>query len=87
MKEYGYFDNVNQTTPAYDPGLSVPCLICEKVLSVDDIRTVSLMIPNDGRSYFYRVHKSCHEPLDEQARVALDGRLIDVIAVTNEHVN
>lgn len=37
------------------------------------------MVPGDSRSYFYRVHQTCHEPLSEQERVRVDGLLIDAI--------
>jgi len=76
---YGYYDSPLQDKPVYDPGLTVPCLICGGCLTGDDVRTISLMVPEDSRSYFYRVHRSCHEPLTEQERSSVDGLLIDAI--------
>jgi hypothetical protein len=88
-KIYGYFTDGAQTEPAYDPGLGVPCPICSKELNPDDIRTISLApiqreterLKIEGeRSYFYRVHRSCHEPLTAEQRTRVDGLLIDAIA-------
>lgn len=77
--QYGYYDSPLQTAPAYDPGLDALCPICAGPLDLDDVRTISLMVPGDDRSYFYRVHRSCHEPLSEERRSAVDGLLIDAI--------
>lgn len=92
---YGYFTSAGQSKPEYDPGLDgVPCPICSKDLDPGDVRTISLMVPKewftDGkrvsvsgdRSYFYRVHKSCHEPLSEVERSKVDSLLIDAICST-----
>jgi len=78
-RTYGYFSDSAQLTPAYDPGLTAPCLICGLVLDAIDVRTVSLMIPEDSRSYFYRVHRSCHEPLSEAERIKIDGLLVEAV--------
>ena len=66
---YGYFTDGNQTTPVFDPGLIAACPICGNTLNPVDVRTISLMVPGDSRSYFYRVHRSCHEPLTEAEQV------------------
>lgn len=79
---YGYFTDASQTEPVFDPGVSVSCPICSKELDAVDVRTISLMVPGDLRSYFYRVHRSCHEPLSEQQRIRIDGLLIDAICST-----
>lgn len=79
MRIYGYFTNATQTVPVFDPGLNVPCPICTKDLDPVDVRTISLMVPDDDRSYFYRVHRSCHEPLTTEQETQLDGLLIDAI--------
>jgi len=76
---YGYFTAPEQTEPVYDPGISAPCPICSSTLDAIDVRTISLMVPGDSRSYFYRVHRSCHEPLSEAERIKVDGLLIDAI--------
>jgi len=96
MRIYGYFDDPAQTVPVFDPGLNVGCPICGKSpILPDDVRTISLIVPKEfkhtsgrvdtssaERSYFYRVHRSCHEPLDEKQRSALDGLLVDAICST-----
>lgn len=80
MSIYGYYTNAAETSPTYDPGIAeVPCPICNKDLDAENVRTISLMVPDDNRSYFYRVHRTCHEPLDQQQRSAVDGLLIDAI--------
>jgi hypothetical protein len=76
---YGYFTEPTQTIPEFDPGLDALCPICAKALDANDVRTISLMVPDDDRSYFYRVHRSCHEPLSKTDRCKVDGRLIDAI--------
>lgn len=82
---YGYFTDPRQTEPVFDPGLSVLCPICTQTLNVANVRTISLMVPDDSRSYFYRVHRSCHEPLSEQERNCVDGLLIDAIYSTRNN--
>ncbi len=77
---YGYYTDPTQIVAAYDPGIDgVPCLICNQDLDVINLRTISLMVPDDSRSYFYRVHRSCHEPLSEAGRIEVDGLFIDAI--------
>jgi hypothetical protein len=98
MMNYGYYSDPSQTKPEFDPGIEVPCIICAKDLTADDIRTISLMaisdvehdaeglsFKRDNRSYFYRVHRSCHESLTEEQRTKVDGLLIDAIASTRNH--
>lgn len=82
MSIYGYFTDANQSQPAFDPGLDVACPICGRNLSAVDVRTISLAVPKDTRSYFYRVHRSCHEPLTEVERSKVDGLLIDAFYST-----
>lgn len=75
---YGYFTNATDETPAYDPGLNVPCPICHTLLSMP-VKSISLMAVGDSRSYFYRTHKQCYENLSEQEVSDLDGLIIDHI--------
>ena len=79
MAQYGYFTDAAQTQPAFDPGLEVPCPVCGEHLS-PPLKTISLMLEGDARSYFYRTHKSCYESLGMERRGALDGLLVDAIA-------
>lgn len=75
MKIYGWYDDADQTAPAYDPPHNAACLICGAALRPDDVRTLSMMaLSSDGaeRSYFYRVHRTCHVPLDDAQRTAID---------------
>lgn len=76
---YGYFDDPASDKPTYDPGLDVPCPMCGKML-ISPVVTVSLMLYDaDDRSYFYRMHKDCHDALTEQQRTDLDSLLIDAL--------
>jgi hypothetical protein len=51
---YGFFDDPHQTTPVHDPGDSAPW-------TDDTVRTISLMPETRTGSYFYRVHRACHD--------------------------
>ena len=61
---FGFFDD-NSDTPTHDPGFNAICPVCAKVLS-RPVKTISL-IPDKirTRSYFFRVHKSCWDGIDE----------------------
>jgi hypothetical protein len=95
--QYGYYDSPEQTAPVYDPGvIDVLCPICGKTLTdreaqdrsfCNSIRTISLLVLGDSRSYFYRVHATCHEPLSQSQRSSIDGLLIDAIAGAQKNVN
>lgn len=75
-KHFGYF-STDGPTPEHDPGNTCPCLICYKPWNEETVMTVSLMVPGDNRSYFYRVHKACYEALTEQEKITYDSSLID----------
>jgi hypothetical protein len=55
---FGYFDEINQNIPAHDPGINTICPICAKKLE-NPLSTISFFVPNDKKSYFYRIHKQC----------------------------
>lgn len=78
---YGYFTSGEQTEPEYDPGLEVDCPVCHKQLSRPMVAP-SLMLVDDNRSYFYRVHKACYEMLTHEQVSELDGLIIDAVAAT-----
>lgn len=74
----GYCDSATQKEPTFNPGLEVDCPICSEQLNREDIRTISLMLMhNPNRSYFYRVHKSCHEGLSQQEQDDLDSSFVE----------
>lgn len=82
IKPYGYFSDAMQEEPEYDPGLEAECPVCHKRLiatPVINLVTISLMAPDDNRSYFYRAHKSCYEDLTSEQETAIDSILIDAI--------
>jgi hypothetical protein len=77
---FGYFDDPDQTVPAFDPGLDAPCPACLNVhLGNWPVVTISLMVPGDNRSYFYRMHKRCYEQLNDDQRNIFDSDIIDAI--------
>jgi hypothetical protein len=76
---YGYFNDLSGT-PAYDPGLGVDCPVCHTPLCLPLV-TISLMLPGDTRSYFYRAHKGCYSRLSADAQTELDSVLIDALAM------
>jgi len=74
--QVGYFNEANQTYPAFDPGLEVDCPVCNLPLS-PAVVTISLMKKGGSRSYFYRVDKGCYERLSEEQQTDLDSQIID----------
>ena len=74
----GYFTAPEQRTPAFDPGLDVPCPVCGEPLSNGEpLREISLMPRGHARSYFYRLHKACFRKLSRAGREALDAEVIE----------
>lgn len=74
--QFGYFTNANQEVPEYDPGLNVDCPICEKLLAAP-MKTISVLLEGDDRSFFYRTHKTCYESLTEDEQTKLDSLVVD----------
>jgi hypothetical protein len=72
----GYFTDKSQDSPAYDPGLSVPCPLCEKPLNAAPRRTHSLMLLARKRSWFFRTHQTCAER-QPQALQQIEGEIVD----------
>lgn len=79
-KIYGWFDDANQTEPAYDPPYDAPCPYCGDPLRSDDVRTESLMMA-DGpqRSYFFRMHRTCDDAAPENERNAVSSAIFRLI--------
>lgn len=75
---YGYFTDAQQSEPAHDPGLDVDCPVCHKRLS-RPIKTISVMLAQEKRSYFYRTHKACYDALNAEEAGNLDGILMDAM--------
>lgn len=73
---FGYYDDEAQERPTYDPKLSALCPHCLTQLALP-VRTTSLMIPGDERSFFYRSHKACDEGATPAAIEQIEGALID----------
>lgn len=74
---FGYFDAACQVKPAHDPGLTAPCPFCTGPVGDTGIKTISLMKPGDGRSYFYRAHKACFDEADDEEVQHVESLLID----------
>ena len=80
----GYFTSSDQTAPAYDPGLDVPCPLCGRMLA-RPVKTVSLMWEQEPvRSYFYRVHGACLVAQTEAEVAELDERMLDAAALLGD---
>jgi hypothetical protein len=73
--QIGFYDRPNQPVdqPTYNPPLDAPCPFCGAPLTMDDMRTISLLYIGGARSYFYRTHRTCHEAALPGERDALDG--------------
>jgi hypothetical protein len=74
---FGFFSEADQETPEYDPGVDgVECPACDKALTRDDLRTISLMETGGRRSLFYRLHRSCAMRITRDQKLALDERVM-----------
>lgn len=73
---FGYFDRDDQPKPTFDPGLGALCPFCLTKLELP-VRTTSLMLPGDTRSFFYRAHRPCAEFATEAQVTEIEGSLID----------
>jgi hypothetical protein len=77
---YGYFENAQETEPAYEPPRDAPCPFCGKPVSSDDVRTHNLIHGDRTyaqRGYFYRTHRTCAEKFGS---LSMDGFILDMIA-------
>ena len=87
LRLWGWFDDATQKVPTYDPPYDAPCPYCFAPLTPDDVRTVCIMhqAPSYAkRSYFYRVHRTCHTLVSLEENNAMDGRIFDAIARAGE---
>lgn len=74
----GYFSSPEQAQPAHDPGLAVPCPVCRLPLH-RPLKTISLMLGGDTRSYFFRTHQACWDNAPAERREAIEGGLVDLL--------
>ena len=77
---YGWFENAQDQTPAYEPPRDAPCPFCGKPVVEGDVRTHNLMWAEKSyakRSYFYRTHRTCDEAAGDKN---MDGFIFDMIA-------
>ncbi len=79
--EYGYFESPLSEVPDYDPGLDVDCPVCYRRLS-RPMKTISVAVEGDNKSYFYRVHSRCFERLSPDGKSELDSFIIDAVMRT-----
>lgn len=84
---FGWFDSLEQTTPAHDPGPTAPCVVCiwpvEKHSIDNPVVTISLALYNKehrDRSFFFRAHKRCWERQTQHEQSLIESSLIDRIA-------
>lgn len=70
---YGWYDDEDQPKehPTSAPPLDATCPLCGHAITMDDMRTHSIMSLSDPRhlrrSYFYRTHRTCAEAAPETA--------------------
>jgi hypothetical protein len=78
---YGWYERADQPPdqPTYDPPHDAPCLFCGEAITANDVRTISMMGEYAERSFFYRVHRTCHERVGEKKRVEIDSVVWDAI--------
>lgn len=76
---FGYYERADQTTPTYDPGMDALCPHCLKQLE-RPVRTMSLLLPGDNRSFFYRTHKECDERATPEQVMEIESSIIDTRA-------
>lgn len=78
----GYFTSPDQTEPAFDPPHDSPCLVCDKPLLPDDVRTISIMLAEgaDERSFFYRIHRTCGDLMSRDEGDKLSSRVFEALA-------
>ena len=76
MSIFGFYERADQTEPSYDPGLNVPCPFCLQKLE-RPVHTVSLMLPGDSRSFFYRSHRQCRHSATPRQIMEIESSLID----------
>ncbi len=71
----GWYESADQPVdqPSHNPPDDAPCPICLAPITPDDIRTISIMESGANKSWFYRAHRTCHEELDDELRIALDA--------------
>lgn len=74
---FGYFEDPTQLLPTYEPGLTVPCVVCQFPMTMENVVNTSLILPGDTRSYFYRLHRSCRVQENAEAIARIEGELID----------
>ena len=77
---YGWFDKAEDVEPAYNPPLI--CLVCMEKITEEEcngnIQTISLTaLDMTGKSYFFRVHKTCWEALSELEKTNYESGFID----------
>lgn len=81
---YGYFTAPGQKVPDRDPGLYVACPVCGHILGKVPVKTISLMVDGDTRSYFYRVHRDCYDGLTADEKARLDWPIVDAVVASRK---
>lgn len=77
LTDVGYFDGTG-SSPAFDPGLKVPCPVCHASLEQEPRCTVSLMaMEHPTKSYFFRAHKRCWETCGRDRQSDIESEIID----------
>ncbi len=73
----GHFDDYFSETPAFDPGLGVPCPVCGERLDSQPSRvTISFAPMDQSRSLFFRAHRACWER-DPNESARIEGLIVE----------
>jgi hypothetical protein len=81
---YGMVDYASGQ-PLYDPGTTGnTCFLCNLPYTVEDLRTIVVKRNDVEKSYFYRVHKSCHHKLGEGADKVIDEIIWTLIGIEKD---
>jgi len=81
----GSFDNPHESTPSREPDCRY-CPFCTDTYRLggdEPLMTVSLMLPGDVKSYFYRCHKRCYQK-DAERVSDTEGCFIALIEQEND---
>jgi hypothetical protein len=70
---FGWYAAAGDKKPAHDPGVEgIDCPRCNKPLTTNDLRTISLRELSGGHSLFYRLHRTCAEAMTHDETLVMD---------------
>lgn len=81
-KIYGWYDSPHQPSdrPTFNPPTDADCPYCHLPMTLDDIRTHSMLMENAPQCFFFRTHRTCDEAATDEQRVSTDNKIWELIA-------